>query len=148
MSMEVRQAVLEDLDDLVPLFDAYRVFHGQPGDPAAARAFLMDRFDHLESVIFVARLNRQAVGFTQLFPAFSSLALKRTLILNDMYVDERCRGQGVGQALLQHATAHAQRVGAIRMVLTAQATNAKARKLYEANGWREDPAYAVYYRHL
>ncbi|WP_395701426.1 GNAT family N-acetyltransferase [Aquabacterium sp.] len=148
MSVVVRQAVLEDLDDLVPLFDAYRVFHGQHSDPAAAHAFLLARFDHLESVIFVARRDRQAVGFTQLFPAFSSLALKRTLILNDMYVDEQVRGQGVGRALLEQATAHARRIGALRMVLTAQATNTQARKVYEANGWREDPAFAVYYRLL
>jgi GNAT superfamily N-acetyltransferase len=148
MQIEIRQAVFADIEALAPLLDAYRQFHRQPSDAAAARAFLVDRFDHGESVIFIARDEGGAVGFTQLFPAFSSLALKRTLILNDLYVNESHRRSGVGRMLLAHATAYAREVGAVRMVLTAEATNVKAQALYEATGWRQDPHFRVFYLHL
>jgi len=36
----VRQATVADLDLLVPLFDAYRVFYRKPSDPDLARQFL------------------------------------------------------------------------------------------------------------
>lgn len=65
----VRQAALSDLDDLAPLFDLYRVFQGRPSDPPAARAFLQARFDHGESVVFIAAEGQAAIGFAQLFRA-------------------------------------------------------------------------------
>ena len=35
-SIAVRQATLADLEPLVPLFDAYRVFYRKPSDPGLA----------------------------------------------------------------------------------------------------------------
>ena len=42
MSFSVRPATRSDLDALVPLFDGYRQFYGQPSDPAGAREFLAE----------------------------------------------------------------------------------------------------------
>ena len=65
-----RQAILADLEALIPLFDAYRQFYKQASDLQAARVFLQDKFNHGESVIFLAWEGPKAVGFTQLFPSF------------------------------------------------------------------------------
>ncbi len=54
-SITVRQAALSDLDEVAVLFDQYRQFQGRPGDLPAARDFLRARFDHGESVVFMAR---------------------------------------------------------------------------------------------
>lgn len=145
MTITVRQAVLEDVDEVAALLDAYRVFHGQASDLAGSRAFLIDRFDHGESVVFIAQLDARTVAFTQLYPAFSSWALKRTLILNDMYVTESCRQMGVGQKLLAHAAAYARGVGAVRLTLTTEQTNAPAQSLYTKSGWRQDPRFCVFH---
>ena len=61
--VSVRQAVLADLDALAPLFDRYRQFQGHASDVAAAHAFLRARFDHGESVVFIASAGDRAVGF-------------------------------------------------------------------------------------
>jgi hypothetical protein len=53
-NITVRQAVLADLEALVPLFDGYRQFYGRPNDTSAAREFLLARFNHGESVLFIA----------------------------------------------------------------------------------------------
>jgi hypothetical protein len=75
MPITTRQAVLADLDTLAPLFDAYRQFYGRASDPSGAHAFLRERFRHGESAVFMAfDSSGQAVGFTQLYPSFSSTA--------------------------------------------------------------------------
>jgi hypothetical protein len=66
----VRQATILDLDLLTPLFDAYRQFYRKPSDLGLARRFLLERFQHNQSIVFLAvRQNGSAVGFTQLFPS-------------------------------------------------------------------------------
>jgi hypothetical protein len=47
----VRQATIGDLELLVPLFDAYRQFYRKVSDMALARQFLLERFQHNQSVI-------------------------------------------------------------------------------------------------
>ncbi len=90
---------------VAPLFDQYRVFYRQPSDPALAQAFIAERVANRESVIFLALQDGEPVGFTQLYPSFSSVSARRTWILNDLYVVPSCRGQGVGSALLERARA-------------------------------------------
>ena len=63
--VKVLQAVLSDLDLIAPLFDGYRQFYGRPTDISAARAFLLERFNHGESVLFIAYSGTVPVGFTQ-----------------------------------------------------------------------------------
>ncbi|MGI8561687.1 MAG: hypothetical protein ACR2J7_09720 [Luteimonas sp.] len=58
MSIVVRRADIADLDALVPLFDAYRVFYQQDSDPATARDFLDARLRRGESVILLAERDR------------------------------------------------------------------------------------------
>ncbi|HWE49990.1 MAG TPA: hypothetical protein VG273_09390, partial [Bryobacteraceae bacterium] len=61
-AVEVRQATVEDLDLLVPLFDAYRQFYRQPSEPERVRQFLLERFEHNQSVLFLAFERAVAVG--------------------------------------------------------------------------------------
>ena len=141
----VRQAVLADLEALAPLFDAYRQFYGRPPDLAAARSFLRDRFEHGESVVFVAQAQGAPAGFTQLYPSFSSVSLARTFILNDLFVVPDRRRSGVGSALLRAATDHARSLGAVRVTLNTDVQNTSAQAVYEARGWKRDREYFVYH---
>ena len=90
----VRRATVSDVDLLVPLLDGYRQFYRQPSEADRIRRFLLDRFEHNQSVIFVAERDRAAIGFTQLYPSFSSGALARIFILNDIFVDPGARRTG------------------------------------------------------
>ncbi len=141
----VRQAVLADLAVLAPLFDAYRQFYGRAADVAAAESFLRERFDHGESVIFLALAAGAPAGFTQLYPSFSSVSLARTFILNDLFVVPGQRRAGVGSALLRAATEHARSLGAIRVTLNTDIENTPAQAVYEARDWKRDREYFVYH---
>ena len=144
--MFVHQATVEDLDQIVPLFDGYRQFYGKPSDPIAARAFLLERFENFQSVIFLANTTTgDAVGFTQLFPSFSSVSMARTFILNDLYVSSDARRNGVAAMLLEAAARYARAVGAIRISLTAAIDNNSAKALYFSQGWKQDEAFHVFH---
>lgn len=142
--MTIRQATLADLERVVPLFDAYRQFYGYAGDMAAARAFLRERLQGDESVIFLALQGDEAIGFTQLYPGFSSLSLARNYLLNDLYVVPDWRKKGVGARLIRAAIAHARAVGAKGLSLSTARTNTTAQSLYEALGWQRDDHYLYY----
>lgn len=145
-SLEVRRATLADLPLVAPLFDAYRQFYGQPSNFALAESFLRDRLSNNESVIFVAidRADGGAVGFTQLYPSFTSVGCRRIWILNDLFVAGTARRRGVGRALLQKARDFAVATGARRLVLSTAVTNSQARALYESFGYVLDNEFLTY----
>jgi GNAT superfamily N-acetyltransferase len=145
---EVRsvRAELDDLDALVPLFDAYRRFYGQASDLPGARAFLADRFKRGESVIFLAVVDGAIVGFTQLYPSFSSVSMRRLWVLNDLFVTPDARKSGAGRALLERAERWAAETGAKGLTLSTQVTNLGAQRLYEACGWTKDDEFLHYHR--
>jgi GNAT superfamily N-acetyltransferase len=140
----VRQATAADLNLLVPLFDAYRQFYRQPSDPQGAWRFLIERFERNESVIILALEDAAAIGFTQLYPSFSSGAMARIFILNDLFVAPEARRRGVGAALLQAAAEYGRSAGARRLVLSTEITNTAAQSVYEKMGWRRDMVFCAY----
>ena len=144
MELLVRQATVSDLDELVPLFDSYRQFYRQASEPDRIRRFLLDRFEHNQSVIFVAVKDGTSVGFTQLFPSFSSGALARIFILNDLFVDPAARLRGTGTALLNVAAEYGRRVGALRLALSTEVNNMPAQSLYEKLGWSRNTDFCTY----
>jgi ribosomal protein S18 acetylase RimI-like enzyme len=138
MGISLRRATFDDLDLVAPLFDAYRRFYAQPGDLQRARDFLRERLQQGESAILIAELDGRIAGFTQLYPMFSSVRTARIWILNDLYVDEGARRQGVANALLDGAAGFAKEQGAAGVMLETSRDNAPARALYRAAGWSED----------
>ena len=138
MDTAIRRATVADLDALVPLFDAYRMFYAQASDPVRAREFLAQRLANGESAVLVAERGPSAVGFTQLYPVFSSVRTARTWLLNDLFVVDGARRGGVARALLDAAAAFAREQGAAGLMLETTRDNAPARALYRDAGWHED----------
>ena len=85
------------------------------------------------------------MGFTQLYPSFSSVSLARTFILNDLFVVPSHRRSGVGSELLRAAVEHARALGAVRVTLNTDIQNTAAQATYEARGWKRDREYFVYH---
>ena len=141
--VQVRRAGPEDLGSLIPLFDAYREFYELPSDPPAGERFLHDRFTRGESVVFLAEENGAVVGFTQLYPLFSSISLGRIYVLNDLFVTPSARRKGVGGALLEAARSWADSEGVHYLELSTAVDN-PAQRLYEAHGWLPDREFLHY----
>jgi ribosomal protein S18 acetylase RimI-like enzyme len=144
--VRVRQALLTDLEALVELFDQYRQFQGKTSDLPAARAFLQARFDHGESVVFIADDGAAPVGFAQLYPSYSSVSLARVFVLNDLFVQPSARRKGAAAKLLAAVEAHAWSLGAARVTLNVARDNRAGQALYESQGWRRDTQFFMYHR--
>ena len=135
MTISVRRAELQHLDLIVPLFDAYRQFYDQEANLELARSFLEKRLKNNESVIFLASDNQTGLGFTQLYPVFSSISCRTAWILNDLFVAPDGRKKGIASALMQHAEEFARESGAKGMELATHIENMPAQQLYEKRGW-------------
>jgi ribosomal protein S18 acetylase RimI-like enzyme len=133
--MTIRRAKKKDIDGLSILFDKYRIFYKQGSDVENARSFLKKRMKRKESVIFVAEEREELIGFTQLFPIFSSVSMKRTWLLNDLYVNEKARGMGTATKLLGAAREFGKETNSKWLLLQTAEDNFTAQKLYEKNGW-------------
>lgn len=140
----VVQADVSHLNDLLPLFGAYRKFYGQEPNKVLAQTFLKDRMERGESVVFVAYVNQLPVGFVQLFTTFSSVTLEPFYILNDLYVDSNVRGHGVGSQLLEKAKEHCLHMGYKGLALETAKDN-PAQNLYEKLNWEKDTQYLHYF---
>lgn len=143
LALRIRRAraTHADLERLAPLFDAYRQFYRKQPARAAARRYLAERLRRREAVVFLALAGRTAVGFVQLYPAFSSLSLGRAWVLNDLYVAPAARRRGAARMLMEAARRHGVRTGAVRIELATAKTNRQARALYDALGYECDDAF-------
>ena len=144
MNVEIVEGSTAHLDQLATLFDGYRSFYEQSSDVDAARAFLLDRLERSESVIFLALGDGEPVGFTQLYPTFSSVSMKRLWILNDLYVAPAGRRQGVGERLIDAARDLAVDTNAKGVILETAADNVQAQALYEKYGFAKDTEFYRY----
>ena len=145
-TFSVRKAKVNDLQELAILFDEYRQFQKQPSDLRAAQAFLLDRINREESVVFVCFEDSVPVGFGQIFPSFSSVSLSRIFILNDLFVKQTSRGKGVASLILSEIEAFAWSLGSARISLNVAINNPSAKALYERIGWKRDDQYFMFHR--
>ena len=141
---EVIHATIDDIEALAPLFDQYRVWYGMNSDLNGARNFLSHRLQNSESVVFLAVVNNTAVAFAQLYPLFSSVSMEPVWVLNDLFVAEASRQQGIGTTLLETATQFGRETGALRMELATGVDNFTAQTLYKSHGWQPNETFVHY----
>ncbi len=140
----VKQAHPEDVHMLAPLFNAYRVFYGEISNITGSIDFISERLTRKQSVVFIAFSKNQAVGFTQLYPIFSSVSMQSFYVLNDLYVQPDRRNQGVGEALLKQAQQFCIEKKCKGLALETANDN-PAQKLYERLGWQKDQQFLHYF---
>ncbi|MEH7419072.1 GNAT family N-acetyltransferase [Neobacillus drentensis] len=143
--MLIQKAAITELEPLLELFDLYRMFYKQKSDLVGAKQFLTERISQHESVAFIALDGENPLGFVQLYPSFSSVSMKRSWILNDLYVKKEVRGMGVGENLLKKAIEFAKETGAKGLFLETASDNDNAQRLYEKIGFKKETNYFYYY---
>lgn len=122
------------------LFDKYRIFYQQQSNIEVARKFIQERLDNNESVIFVALAGNEPVGFTQLYPKYSSMRATKNWILNDLYVETIHRKKGIGEKLIEKAMDFARQNNAKFVELSTAVDNYIAQSLYERIGFKKTEA--------
>lgn len=133
--VKIRKADINDVAALSGLFDQYRVFYEKQSDVNEARNFLTQRLSKAESVIFVAIKNDVLIGFTQLYPLFSSTRMQRLWLLNDLFVVEESRGKGISKSLINSAKQMAIETRSCGILLETAKTNMIGNQLYPQCGF-------------
>ncbi len=134
--MEIVKAGQEHIAAVARLFDLYRQFYECEADLDLATRFISDRIAREESDIFVAVNGNTAGGFVQLYPSYCSVDVAKIFILYDLYVDASVRKSGLGEKLMNAATAWAKEQGAVRLDLLTEDNNLAGQHLYEKLGYK------------
>ena len=133
--MIIRKATYTDIPSLVVLMTEFRKFYNQESNTEKVQSFLKDRLDKADSTVFVAVLEDKLVGYTQLFPSFSTIKLEKIWILNDLFVSEKFRGLGVASKLLTRVFKFSQETHRHQVWLLTGNDNKKAQHLYQKIGF-------------
>ncbi len=142
--MLIRKAGIDDLNGLSELFNEYRIFYKKETDIEGAKQFLKERLLKNDSEIFISFSDTVMTGFVQLYPLFSSTRIRKLLMLNDLFVNEKFRGQGVSLALINRAKELCLQTGACGFMLETAKTNLIANSLYQKINLKLDTDYNVY----
>jgi len=129
--MKIIQANETHIDQVVDLFDAYRVWYRKSSDKENAKEFLLERMKSKESIVYIAEdENGKLLGFTQLYPIFSSTRMKRMWLLNDLFVHAESRGKGISKMLINKAKDLAKSNNAYGILLETEKSNDIGNHLY------------------
>lgn len=139
--MNIKKATINELDSLAELFNLYRLFYKQESNRVGAEEFLRERFINNESVVFLAYDENNPVGFVQLYPSFSSVSMKKSWILNDLFVEESARKKGFAEQLIKASIILAEETGANVVSLETAKDNVNAQRLYEKMGFIRESNY-------
>ena len=136
----------QDAQALVFLLDAYAqdpMGGGEALKPEASSRLCADMSRIAGAASFIAWLDGQPIGLINCFEGYSTFKAKPLLNVHDIAVLAGHRGQGVGQALLKAAEAHALSRGCCKLTLEVLSGNAPAMASYKRFGFEQyelDPA--------
>ncbi len=136
--MQVREAKLSDLENLSDLFNSYRMFYGKKSDLKVAEKFLRSRIENKDSKIFVCDINNELSGFVQLYPIFSSTRVSKYWLLNDLFVDNKKRGNGYSKLLIEKSKELVIESKACGMMLETEKSNDIGNMLYPSTGFKKN----------
>ncbi len=149
MSITIQRATLQNAKEIGELFNNYRVFYQQDSDVKASTAFIAERLSNGESIIFYASNEQgEILGFTQLYPTFSSISAKKSLVLNDLFVAANARRLGVARKLMDAAKDFALNAEINGLSLETALDNVNAQALYESLGYQKETGFYNYYLDL
>ncbi|MEH6593209.1 MAG: GNAT family N-acetyltransferase [Halioglobus sp.] len=144
-SLRIITAKTEHINDVAQLFDLYRQFYEEPADLRLARRFIGQNIKQERSTILLALdESGRALGFTQLYPQWCSVAAQPFMTLYDLYVDDSARNLGVARELMAAAEKAARRAKACRIDLETARDNHSAQALYEDLGYEREQVFYKY----
>lgn len=134
--VEIAPIATEEFEELLPLIAAYQRFYevakiDDERNRGFFRRFLAPSEDGL---LLGARREKRLVGYACLYWHFSSLEATECVLMNDLFVDESARGQGVGRALIEASADVARERGVPFVEWSTAPDNHTAQRLYDSTG--------------
>ncbi len=135
MSLRVEPLSEAEYETVLPLIAGYQRFYlAEPDEDrnwAFFRRFLAPSEDGL---LLGAWKGDELVGFATLYWTFSSTHAAEAALMNDLFVAEGHRGEGIGLALIQASATAAHERGMRHLEWFTALDNETAQRLYERTG--------------
>ena len=135
-SVTLRKPEPADLPQLYFLLQAKANFDGASAALTATEAQLGQavfcEFPECEFVVAVQ--DQMLVGFAAYYPTFSTYAARPGLWMDDLFVIEHYRGQGIGRNILQFVAAEAIRRNCCKLEWSLHKSNTRGIAFYEREG--------------
>lgn len=135
--LQLDLAAESDLGVLLPLVAAYHAFEQvdmTDAQRAAALAPLL-RPQAPEGRVWLVRRRGEAVGYVAVCFGYSIEFRGRDAFLDELYIAEPFRGQGIGRAVVEQTKRLAAALGLRALHLEVTRDNERARKLYGSLGF-------------
>jgi GNAT superfamily N-acetyltransferase len=140
--LRIAPIVASELEALLPMIGAYQRFYEvEDVDEERNRAFF-SRFlaPSEDGELIGAWRGDKLVGYACLYWHFTSLVPAETVLLNDLYVAEDRRGEGIGRALIEASAEIARERGTHQLQWVTAPDNQTARRLYDSTGAESEPS--------
>ncbi|TXL78102.1 GNAT family N-acetyltransferase [Vineibacter terrae] len=141
--LSVRRATIEDAEALAEMAQGLNAHQGDPVSsfsPAAARR---DGFGEAPCwTALIAERDGRPVGYAMFHAAYDAPHAARGLYLQDLFVNDGERRQGVGRALMTAVAREARQAGCIFFWWTAKQWNTEALAFYRKLGAMADTVVA------
>jgi len=137
--VEIRPAVEEELDELLPLMRGYCDFYeSSPTDEGVLEMARTLIKDPSQGTVFIARLDGRAIGFATLDWKWSMLKGARLGYLEDLFVHPEKRGTGTADALIEACAERCRELGRPALQWLTAPDNHRAQKVYNRTGAESD----------
>ena len=142
--MQIRNMVLNDYNEVDRLMAQVHQLHvnGRPDLYIdVEHIYSFDQFKEMveneDMITILAEENDKVIGICMVsMRARTCMVKRRTAYMEDLCVDEACRGKGIGKKLFSYAKDQAVKMGAERLDLMVWDFNENARKFYESMGMK------------
>ena len=145
MEIEIRRAEKKDAEKMLALLSQVHELHAKlrpdifiSGRTKYTAEELSQMFGDEERPIFVALDNGEVVGYAfcvkKHSPFTTNMKDFSTIYIDDLCVDENCRGKHVGTLLFDHVMKYAKEQGCYDVTLNVWEGNDSARAFYEKMG--------------
>ncbi len=125
---------------IVELLDAYArdpMGNGSPLPADVKRDLIRGLREHPTTLVFLAYVDGEAAGLAICFRGFSTFAARPLINIHDLAVLPEQRGHGIGRLLLDAIAEKGRALGCCKLTLEVLENNERARKVYDAAGFRQ-----------
>ena len=141
--VEVIEADLERSEHqvaILELLDAYSrdpMGNGSPLPAEVRRELIRGLRDHPTTLVLLAYVDDAPAGLAVCFRGFSTFAARPLINIHDLAVVPEHRGRGVGRMLLDAVADKGRALGCCKLTLEVLEHNDRARRVYDAAGFRQ-----------
>jgi len=138
MPSELVPVTIADVDQLMPLVGEFYAHFGYPYEPVGHQIIIENfiKNAHLGSLWLIQTEGINA-GYLALTYGFTFEFLGRDAFVDELYITEKYRSQGLGEYALKQIQVKVPSLGLVAVHLQTEAYNGRAKRLYEHAGFRD-----------